>query len=139
MEQWQQIALAEVNDLHYLLNEDPSFTISDLRDRLRGLLEYIELEPDKDPTNEDCESMTQEDLRQSLIEKLSTACTVLELERLRQLAKFAHQQMMNQARATAMQAQLDPFFATDDTPTAADPGDGIGAEPNCVVYTPGRE
>jgi hypothetical protein len=76
--------------------------------------------------------MTQEDLRQGLIERLSTACEVLELERLRQLAKFAHQEMINQARAANLQAQLDPFFATDDTPTAADPG----AEPQCVVYGP---
>lgn len=56
MEEWQQMAIAEVNELAYLLAEDPSFTPEDLRDRLHGLLEYMQLDPTQEPINEDCDS-----------------------------------------------------------------------------------
>lgn len=46
---WQAIAMAEVNELAYLLTEDPGFGPADLRDRLRGMLEYIELDPTVEP------------------------------------------------------------------------------------------
>lgn len=56
MEEWRKIAIAEVNELAYLLNEGPSFTPADLCDRLHGLLEYMQLDPTKEPINEDCDS-----------------------------------------------------------------------------------
>lgn len=77
--------------------------------------------------------------REDYAQKLGKACQVLELERLRRVAKVAHEEMMHQARATAQQAQLDPDFATDDIPTAADPGDETaqaGAAPLARVWAP---
>ncbi|MBE9157869.1 hypothetical protein IQ265_13695 [Nodosilinea sp. LEGE 06152] len=138
MEEWQNIAIAEVNELCYLLREGPSFTKADLCDRLRGLLEYIELDPAQDPHIED--DLMHLTTRDDLINHIGIYCTHLEFERLRRIAKLAYQESLNQQRAIALQAQADPGWLTeDDTPTAADPGDGIGTEPECVVYAPGQE
>lgn len=79
--------------------------------------------------------MTREDYTR----KLEAASKVLELERLRRVAKVAHDEMMHQARATAQQAQLNPDFASDDTPTAGDCYDETaqpGAEPKAIVWLP---
>jgi hypothetical protein len=54
MEKWKIAAIAEVGEVFNLLFQE-DFTAADLRDRLRGLLEYIELDPDQDPTIEDCD------------------------------------------------------------------------------------
>ncbi|MEA5447958.1 hypothetical protein VB780_05215 [Leptolyngbya sp. CCNP1308] len=77
--------------------------------------------------------------RDELISRIGAACTVLELERLRRVAKVAYEQLEHQKRAIALQAQLDPFWADSDTPTTADPAEVMGAEPESVVYAPGQE
>lgn len=75
--------------------------------------------------------------RDQLIANIGAACTVLELERLRKVAKLAYEQMEHQKRAIALQAEhVDPWWASDDTPTAADPAEEMGAEPQAIVYMP---
>lgn len=53
MEEWQEEAIAEANDLADLLKEDPTFTQADLCDRLKVWLETLRLDPSKTPFIED--------------------------------------------------------------------------------------
>lgn len=53
MDAWRKAAIAEVGQLFQLLHRGDEFTAADLCDRLRGLLEYIEFDPTKDPHIED--------------------------------------------------------------------------------------
>lgn len=61
MEPWRIAAIAEVGELFNLLLQN-DFTAADLCDRLRGLLEFLELRPDQptetcthDPRRHDCQ------------------------------------------------------------------------------------
>lgn len=80
--------------------------------------------------------------REDMIARISACCTVLELGRLRRVAKVAYEESQNQQRAlafgqaqpSAMPAEIDPGWATADTDTA-NPAQ-VGAEPQVRIFSP---
>lgn len=82
--------------------------------------------------------------RDDLIAKIGAACTVLDNQRLRRVAKFAYEQVEHQKRALAfgqaqpiaLQAEAE-WWASHDIPTAADPAEvEPRAQPSPIVYMP---
>ncbi|MBE9113760.1 hypothetical protein IQ273_30785 [Nodosilinea sp. LEGE 07298] len=73
-------------------------------------------------------------MREALTEKILEGCQLLELGRLRRIAKAVHEQQILQAHATALQmTYVGDWTADSKAPTTIE----TGAEPETTIIPPG--
>lgn len=72
--------------------------------------------------------------RDTYTERILEACKTLELNRLRQVAKVAHEQTQFQARAQALLELIVDVTSVDEATVAR--AEVIGAEPEAIVWVP---